>query len=113
MVIFRRRGSGRAVTARLGGKHPTAHPGVVDLLVQVSDPLVQAGGVEALGGESIPVVKLGDVTGERADPIGGDRERDAVMAFLGAGLRQAAFTRAGRCRSCRCAPRGFLLPGVR
>ena len=34
--------------------HSTAHPGLGDLLIQGPDLLVQAGRVQASGGESIP-----------------------------------------------------------
>ncbi len=53
---------GRAVTARPGGEHRTAHPDLGDLLVQRPDLLVQAGGVQARGGEGVPVgLRLGAV----------------------------------------------------
>ena len=57
---------GRAVTARPGGEHRTAHPGLGDLLVQGPDLLVQVGGVQARGGEGVPVgLRLGAV----GDPL--------------------------------------------
>ena len=53
---------GGAVAARPRGKDRAAHPGVGDLLVQLADPLVQLGGVEAFGGQGVPVgLRLGPV----------------------------------------------------
>ena len=46
---------GRAVAARPVGEHGAAHPGVGDLLVQLADPLVQVGDVEAFAGEGVAV----------------------------------------------------------
>ncbi|MGD0068713.1 MAG: hypothetical protein ABSB76_35435 [Streptosporangiaceae bacterium] len=56
--------------------HPTGHTHL---------PLI---GLAAQGW--LGCVKLGDLPGKRAVPIGGDRRRDAIMAFLGAGLLQRA-----------------------
>ena len=50
------------MAARPGREHVAAHPGVGDLLVQLADPLVQLCGVEAFGGQGVPVgLRLGPV----------------------------------------------------
>ena len=54
---------GGAMAACPGREHGAAHPGVADLLVQLEDPLVQFCGVEAFGGQGVPVgLGLGPVS---------------------------------------------------
>ena len=51
------------MAARPGREHVASHPGVADLLVQLADPLVQLCGVEAFGGQGVPVgLGLGPVS---------------------------------------------------
>src|ERR1017187_6092498 len=53
---------GGPVTARSGGEYVAADPGVRDLLVQLLDLLVVVGGVEAFGGQGVPVgLRLGAI----------------------------------------------------